>query len=79
LDIPDGGGKAGLVPQFEVRCEGDEEQGTRRTFVGWDGVESMYISPPLSRWRAPLDAQAYEGEWASLCRAKSLESEILNT
>lgn len=78
LDIPDGGGKAGLVPQFEVRCEGNEDQGTRRTYVGWDGIEAEYMSPPRSRWREPLDAQAYEQEWASLRRAKINEPNPAN-
>lgn len=75
LDIPDGGGKAGLVPQFEIQCEGDEQLGTRRTYIGWDGIESVYISPPRSRWRAPLDASVYEEEWRSLRHAQLREAQ----
>jgi lysine 2,3-aminomutase len=51
LDIPDGGGKVGLVPDFQVSHEGE-----RRVFRGFDGVESPYISPPESNIMTPPDA-----------------------
>lgn len=70
LDIPGGGGKAGLVPKFEVaRSEG------RRTFIGWDGVEADYIDPDPSERRLPLDAENYFAEWNEIKRAKETRSE----
>lgn len=65
LDIPDGGGKAGLVPDFQVAHEGN-----RRSFVGWDGVRADYISPSLESIRKPCDAEVYAAEWESLKTAK---------
>ncbi len=40
LDIPGGGGKVGIVPDFIVKKE--EKQWS---FKGWDGFESSYINP----------------------------------
>lgn len=65
LDIPDGGGKAAYVPNFEVAREG-----LTRKFVGWDGVEAEYVSPPLDSIVKPLDAETYFTEWDSLKNAK---------
>ncbi len=64
LDIPDGGGKTYLVPNFEVSREGQV-----RNYVGWDGVEAQYVSPTAEKIRKP-DAQAYLEEWAQLKNAK---------
>lgn len=61
VDIPDGGGKAAFVPDFQVAHEGD-----RRVFVGWDGVRAEYVSPPSSEIRKPLDAEDYLAEWEAL-------------
>ena len=38
LDIPAGGGKTTLVPDFWV-----EKSNDTRTFVGWDGEQGVYI------------------------------------
>ena len=65
LDIPDGGGKVGLVPQFEVAREPG-----RRTFIGWDGVRADYIDPDPSHRLVPLDAEEYLAEWEELKSAK---------
>lgn len=65
LDIPDGGGKAALVPNFEVDHEGE-----RRTYIGWDGVKADYVSPPASEIRKPIDAELYLSEWESLKSAR---------
>lgn len=72
LDIPDGGGKAGLTPDFEIRHErsGTLESGVTRVYEGWDGVRSEYKSPPLSSRLAPSDAKDYEAEWQMLKQAK---------
>ncbi len=74
LDIPDGGGKATLVPEFEkteIRA-GDRASGTERTYVGWDGVTAVYKSPPQSQRQAPIDAAEYTNEWEALKAAKSV-------
>lgn len=73
LDIPDGGGKAGLTPNFErldLRA-GTREGGVTRVFEGWDGVRAEYKSPPASACMKPLDAEIYADEWQSLREAKS--------
>ena len=66
LDIPDGGGKAAYVPNFEV----SREDRVRR-FKGWDGVEAEYVSPPTENILKPLDSELYFAEWDSLKNAKS--------
>ena len=63
VDIPDGGGKAAMVPNFQVR-----QKGTKREFQGWDGVRGDYISPETTR--SPV-ISAYEQEWQALLSAKA--------
>jgi len=72
LDIPDGGGKAGLTPNFEIEDlrTGTRETGVTRVFEGWDGVRSEYKSPPLSQAIRPADEEVYDSEWKELCLAK---------
>ncbi len=76
LDIPDGGGKAALVPDFEIRelREGNREAGVTRVFEGWDGIRAAYQSPPLSQRLSPSDAQDYEDEWELLKAAKTRQA-----
>jgi lysine 2,3-aminomutase len=61
VDIPDGGGKAALVPNFETSHNGEV-----REYQGWDGVRAPYISPPASAIRRPRVEDAYLEEWARL-------------
>lgn len=61
LDIPDGGGKVGLVPDFEIA-----QQPGKRRYRGWDGVEQEYISPDLSQILTPADVDQYISEWESI-------------
>lgn len=72
LDIPDGGGKAGLTPNFELVEErhGTLETGVTRVYEGWDGVRAEYKSPPRAQSVGPADAELYESEWRALCLAK---------
>ena len=65
VDIPDGGGKAALTPQFEVARDGDA-----REFVGWDGVRARYVSPPHATILKPLDDEVCASEWESLKGAR---------
>lgn len=69
LDIPDGGGKTSLVPNFEVDRSVNDEIETRK-FIGWDGVRAEYISPAQSSIVKPIDAEVYLAEWEELKRAK---------
>lgn len=64
LDIPGGGGKVGLVPDFEVR-----RQGVTRTYQGWDGFQSEYVSPDLGEMLTPSDAHLYIAEWNTIVHA----------
>lgn len=70
LDIPDGGGKAGLVPDFECveERQGTIENGVLRVYVGWDGVKSQYQSPPLTARIEPLVDPRYVEEWVAMTR-----------
>ena len=65
VDIPDGGGKTYLVPNFQVA-----QEGLTRHYVGWDGVEAQYVSPAPEKIKKP-DVGRYEEEWLSLKNAKT--------
>ncbi|MNJ99887.1 L-lysine 2,3-aminomutase [compost metagenome] len=64
VDIPDGGGKTYLVPNFQVA-----QEGLTRHYVGWDGVEAQYVSPAPEKIKKP-DVGLYEEEWLNLKNAK---------
>ncbi|MES2855800.1 MAG: KamA family radical SAM protein [Bdellovibrionota bacterium] len=68
VDIPDGGGKTTLVPDFEVARSSD-----RRTYVGWDGVRADYVNPPSHTIVKPIDAEMYYAEWEALKNAKDMK------
>ena len=61
LDIPGGGGKVGLVPDF---LQGQE--GNTWTFEGFDKKRGDYISPLEERTLQPPDLKLYEKEWLEL-------------
>lgn len=61
LDIPGGGGKVGLVPDFEIA-----RQGKSRYYRGWDGWEQEYLSPDLSEMLTPADVDQYIAEWVAI-------------
>lgn len=66
VDIPGGGGKTVLTPDFETsRSEGV------RSYEGWDGVRADYVDPEPSLRRTPPDAELYTAEWESLKNAKA--------
>jgi lysine 2,3-aminomutase len=64
LDIPDGGGKTYLVPNFET-----EKSPGRRVYKGWDGRVGEYLNPVVPVLK-PLDVEDYLEEWQSLKDAK---------
>jgi len=66
VDIPSGGGKTTLVPNFE-RARNSES----RTYQGWDGVTETYWNPKIQIAQSPSDAAEYDEEWRALKNAKS--------
>ncbi len=67
VDIPQGGGKTVLTPNFEVSATLNS-----RDYQGWDGVKASYINPP-AKIQLPEDLQDYTEEWENLKNSKSLE------
>jgi lysine 2,3-aminomutase len=67
VDIPQGGGKTVLTPNFEVA---QDRHKNIRTYKGWDGVHADYISPSQEKMKTPLDAEMYFAEWDQLKNAK---------
>lgn len=69
IDIPEGGGKAYVVPQFEI-----EKNKHHRVYKGWDGVQASYINPAASDRVLPADWEVYLSEWNALKNAKHIAS-----
>lgn len=65
VDIPDGGGKTSLVPNFEISRSEDT-----RVYQGWDGVTAEYRNPSAEGMLRPVDAKEYQQEWDQLRNAK---------
>jgi len=61
LDIPGGGGKVGVVPDFSVGGREGE-----REYQGWDGVRGVYLAPALEQKRLPPDVNEYLPEWEEI-------------
>jgi lysine 2,3-aminomutase len=66
LDIPNGGGKTTLAPNFLV----EQEEG-RRVYRGWDGVTGEYVNPDPAGHRLPADWRDYDPEWQRTRDAKN--------
>jgi len=64
IDIPNGGGKAAMVPDFEEKGS----EAPLHHFKGWDGVRADYISPKTVR---QPQLGAYGEEWRRLKEAKA--------
>lgn len=73
VDIPNGGGKTSLAPNFELldQRQGSIESGVTRVFEGWDGVRAEYCSPGLASRIVPVDAHVYADEWNELRAGKN--------
>lgn len=65
LDIPNGGGKTTLAPNFLLAQEKD-----RRVYQGWDGVRGEYKNPEQHQHCLPSDWQLYDPEWQLTKAAK---------
>lgn len=66
VDIPNGGGKTYLVPDYQV-----SQEGRTRHYVGWDGVKAQYVSPATENIRKPATGK-YASEWQELKNAKKI-------
>ena len=65
VDVPSGGGKIGITPNFEIsRSE------RVREYQGWDGVRESYVNPTSHQSLRPFDFENYLAEWEELKRAK---------
>ena len=69
VDVPSGGGKIGLVPNFEI-----ERDKIGRRYRGWDGVTENYLNPKLEQSELPSDVQSYLHEWEELKNARALHT-----
>lgn len=67
LDIPNGGGKTSLVPNFELTHYGKKG----RRYRGWDGIECDYLNPKDLTQSEPSDAKRYIAEWDQIKHAKT--------
>ncbi len=65
IDIPEGGGKAAIVPNFEL-----SRSTQQRKYRGWDGVQADYINPATTVKVLPRDWEHYAVEWSALKEAK---------
>ena len=65
LDIPGGGGKVGLVPNFEVSSDSNQYPATKK-FCGFDGIMGEYVDPSPEQQIFPSDVDHYLDEWNEL-------------
>lgn len=81
LDIPRGGGKTSLVPNFEIASPSQERHArgshSERVYRGFDGVIANYVNPLSAQIEKPCDIEVYLDEWLSLKNAKKSQSEDL--
>lgn len=61
LDIPGGGGKVGLIPDFL-----QAQRGNHLIYSGWDGITNSYINPREENMEIPPDLEIYRKEWLIL-------------
>ncbi|MCY4321130.1 MAG: KamA family radical SAM protein [Bdellovibrionaceae bacterium] len=61
LDIPGGGGKVGLVPDFALQKEKEQWH-----FKGWDFVEGSYKNPVRNHLKIATANETYQKEWELL-------------
>ena len=58
VDIPGGGGKVGLTPDFVIKKDSQQWQ-----FKGWDQVEGIYKNPKEKDWSFDPSCKIFEKEW----------------
>lgn len=74
VDIPDGGGKTSLVPNFELHRDS-----SGRKYRGWDGVTAEYCNPSPQQRLEPRGWQEFAAEWELTRNAKVPQSETTIT
>lgn len=67
LDIPNGGGKVSLAPNFEIFRDSES-----RTYKGWDGVVEKYVNPAPELKQIPSDVEVYQSEWDQIKTAQAV-------
>ncbi len=72
VDIPNGGGKTTLAPNFIVQRTAEEI-----SFRGWDGISGVYRNPQQAR-ELPADFGEYLEEWRCLQGERSAPAEGLS-
>ena len=65
LDIPGGGGKVGLVPNYELSSDSNQYPATKK-FCGFDGILGEYVDPSPEQQIFPSDVDHYLDEWNEL-------------
>lgn len=66
IDLPGGGGKVGVVPDFRV----SPPENSTKEFVGFDGIGGVYILPENYSPLVPIGIEEYQAEWEGLIAAK---------
>ena len=61
MDIPGGGGKVGLTPDFFLKKNSKEWK-----LKGWDDVEGVYKNPEELDWSPDPSCDSYKSEWELL-------------
>jgi lysine 2,3-aminomutase len=67
VDIPSGGGKAYLTPNFVQKIESDKV-----SFKGFDGVQENYHNPKSSMHKKPFVQESVQKEWNSVQHPKEV-------
>ncbi len=65
VDIPGGGGKVPIVPDFS-----QNKTQTGWTYEGWDGIVKNYENPESRHLETPKGLELYEEEWLNLKNQK---------
>lgn len=70
IDIPGGGGKIGVVPEFgrELSTTANVNGGasSSRQLTGWDQIKGEYQEPNITETRSPYIAEEFQREWQAL-------------
>ncbi|MBC6415132.1 MAG: KamA family radical SAM protein [Bdellovibrionales bacterium] len=74
LDIPEGGGKAVVVPNYLEKIEGNNW-----TYKGWDGVVNTYKNPRNQSIKKPKNKSFYKKEWFKIKKQKYGRSRNLDS
>jgi len=65
VDIPEGGGKAPVVPHFLQKIEKQDW-----IYKGWDGKVKAYKNPKKEEIRKPKVRSDYQDEWDQIKNQK---------